>query len=326
MTSTDNAQAAAVAAARTAGFAPSIHNSQPWHWQVTPDTLHLRADRSRQLGVTDPGGRLLTISCGAALNHALVALAAQAWPAEVRLAPDPADPDLLASVRLGQRVDVEPSRMRELQLLRIRHTDRRPVAEVPVPEAAADELARVAEGEGARLHWLRPDDVIELAGAADHAQRVESVDPEWRTELGYWTGKGTAAGLGVPDATIPAQPPATTVPARDFGHPGSLPIEDGHDSYARYAILYGDEDTTEGWLCGGQALSAVWLHAIEQGLSVVPLSAVVEVPETRQALRGMLAGVGEPYLVLRVGVAPDDTAGPEHTPRLPAEQVIDIIA
>ncbi|MFG1955179.1 hypothetical protein [Micromonospora sp. NPDC048830] len=59
-------------------------------------------------------------------------------------------------------------------------------------------------------------------------------------------------------------------------------------------------------------------------MSMVPLSGVVEVLATRQTLRRVLAGLGYPYLVLRIGIA--DPAYPEpsgRTPRLPAEQVID---
>ena len=79
-----------------------------------------------------------------------------------------------------------------------------------------------------------------------------------------------------------------------------------------------------GWLRGGEALSALWLEAIERDLSLLPLSAVVEVAQTRQILRHLLAELGEPFLVLRLGVPDPDHAGPPHTPRLPGSQVIDV--
>ncbi len=47
--------------------APSVHNSQPWRWRFDGGTLELFADRSRQLPATDPQGRGLVLSCGAAL-------------------------------------------------------------------------------------------------------------------------------------------------------------------------------------------------------------------------------------------------------------------
>jgi hypothetical protein len=316
--------AALVQAARTAGFAPSIHNTQPWRWRVDGSTLELRAERSRQLTITDPAGRMLTISCGTALHHVRVALAAEGWAADVRRLPEPNDGDLLALLALPGRVEVEPDAVRLVQTMRIRHTDRRPVADTPVDPAALATLRHAGESEGARVHVLRPDDVVELASAAAHAQDVEAMDESWREELSYWAGGMRQDGLGVPDEVIPSEAPATTVPGRDFGHGGSLPVGPGHDRAAVYAILYGDEDSPLGWLRGGEALSAIWLAATEADLTVLPLSAAVEVPITRRRLRRMLADVGEPYLVLRLGAADPDHAGPPHTPRLPTDQVVDI--
>jgi hypothetical protein len=50
----------------TAGRAPSVHNSQPWQFLVTPQAVELWSDPRRKLR-TDPIGREMMISCGAAL-------------------------------------------------------------------------------------------------------------------------------------------------------------------------------------------------------------------------------------------------------------------
>ncbi len=317
--------AALVQAARTAGLAPSIHNTQPWRWRVDRSNLDLRAVRDRQLAVTDPAGRMLTISCGAALHHVRIALAAEGWAADVRRLPDESDQDLLARLTLTGRTEVTPEAMRLLQTMRIRHTDRRPVLDTPVDTTALNALRHVCEAEGARMHVLRADDVVELAAAAAHAQSVEAMDPSWREELDYWAGGAGRDDLGVPNDVIPNRAPATTVPGRDFGHGGSLPVGPGHDRTAVYAILYGDDDSPAGWLRGGEALSAIWLTATEGDLTVLPLSAAVEVAETRRRLRHVLADLGEPFLALRLGVADPDHAGPPHTARLPSEQVVEIV-
>ncbi|GIH21094.1 hypothetical protein [Rugosimonospora africana] len=44
---------------------------------------------------------------------------------------------------------------------------------------------------------------------------------------------------------------------------------------------------------------------------------------TRAVLRRMLSGLGEPYLLLRLGMADPDHPGPAHTPRLRPEQTIE---
>src|SRR5690349_15255938 len=78
--------------------APSIHNSQPWRWQVRPDRLLLFANADRALPQADPDSRDLLLSCGAALHHAIVGLASLGWRAEVHRFPDLDQPDLLATV------------------------------------------------------------------------------------------------------------------------------------------------------------------------------------------------------------------------------------
>jgi hypothetical protein len=317
--------AALAAAARAAGFAPSIHNTQPWRWRVVGSTLELWAVRERQLTITDPLGRMLTLSCGAALHHARVTLAAEGWQIDVDRMPQPTQPDLLARVTLQERIEVAPAAMRLLQTVRIRHTDRRPVSDVPVDRTLIDGLRQVADREGAHLHVLDRNGVIELAGAASRAQHVEGMDEAWAEELSYWAGGERREGFGVPDEVIPSAPPPTTVPGRDFASTGTLPVDTGHDREAVYAILYGAEDVALEWLRAGEALSAVWLEAIERDLTVLPLSAAIEVPQTRQTLQRLLAYLGQPFLVLRIGVGLD-RAGPPHTPRLAAEQTVEIIS
>ena len=72
---------------------------------------------------------------------------------------------------------------------------------------------------------------------------------------------------------------------------------------AVYAVLSADADEPRTWLRAGEALSAVLLTAVVLDLAVSPMSDVAEVPATRALLRGLLAGIGYPLLVLRVGVA-----------------------
>jgi nitroreductase len=80
-------------AATVALRAPSIHNTQPWRWRIHDTTADLYADAGRQLHVSDPDRRMLTISCGVALHHARVALATAGTAVEVDLLPTVGDAD-----------------------------------------------------------------------------------------------------------------------------------------------------------------------------------------------------------------------------------------
>ncbi|MEV8510487.1 nitroreductase [Actinoplanes sp. NPDC051475] len=326
MTHPTDAQVAAHALAEAAaigGYAPSICNTQPWQWRLTTDTLELRLAPERIMQVTDPEARLATLSCGAALHHAYVALRAQGWHATVTRAPRDGDPDVLARLQAPDRKPADPASLRCLRTIPLRHTDRRPIIGTPV--AAADLAAIVAavRAQDTELHTLRADQVLELASAVEHAQRSEAADPAWLAELAAWAGGARPSGSGVPDAAIPDRATPTTVPSRDFGRHGDLAVSAGHDTAAVFVMLYGRSDDPADWLRAGEALSAGWLTATDRGVSIVPYSAPIEVIASRQAMRAMIASVGHPYLLLRLGRTDPAALLAPHAPRLPVEQIID---
>lgn len=313
-------------AAATAGYAPSVLNTQPWRWRVLPDALELYAERARQLTATDPEAHLLLLSCGAALHHARLALAAQGWSPRVARLPDPTRPDLLATITPGQRHPADPEAMRLVQTMQVRHTDRRPLSDDPLPPQALEAVLAAVRAEGLNLHILAGPQVYELAAAAQRAATAEAGDERLLAEMAYWTHRRGPDGTGLPAYVTPATPAETTVPSRDFGADGTLPMGPGHDRAAVYGLLYGAEDEPQWWLRAGEALSAAWLTATALGVSVVPLSGAIEMAATRQTLRRLLAGLGYPFLALRLGLADPSTAGPAHTPRLPTAQVVDTSA
>jgi nitroreductase len=311
------------AAAEAAQIAPSIHNTQPWRFVVATDRLELWADRRRWLPLVDPEGHMLLLSCGTALHHVGVALSAAGWGFGVErtgaghLANEP-----IAVVRLTGRQDQSASAARLFQATLVRQTDRRVVTTDPVPPAAVMAVRAAVTAHGAGLHVVPADQRARLAAAVQQAQHIESDDPARRAELAHWVGGRRLDGTGVPDSVLPAWPPPTTVPERDFGHLGALDAGHGPDTAAVYAILFGANDEPVDWLRAGEALDAAWLEAIQQGLALLPYSAPTEVLAARETMRGLLAGVGYPYIVLRLGRPDPDLAGPPLTPRLAAAETI----
>jgi len=312
-----------VAAATVAGHAPSIHNSQPWRWVAHADALDLYREHNFRLRVTDPEDRLTTLSCGAALHHARIALAAEGYATEVARLPDRFEPSHLAHLNVTDDLPTTEDAKGARQAIEIRHTDRRPSTG---PRVDADQLGAVtaaAACEGTSLYVLPRDAVTELAAATADAQRTQALEPEWRAELAYWAGGTRAGGTGVPDSTIPERPTETTVPSRDFGRTGSLPVSAANDEGATFAIVYGAQDEPVDWLRAGEGVSSAWLAAVRHGVSVLPMSATIELDTTRLALRRLLAGRGEPFLVLRLGRAEPEDTGPSHPPRVAAGQRIE---
>jgi hypothetical protein len=114
-----------------------------------------------------------------------------------------------------------------------------------------------------------------------------------------------------------ARPTRFSGPARNRRTPKQERVESSDGLLA----LATADDEPSAWLACGETLSRLWLSATTGGLSVVPLSQVVEVEETRLALRHELHG-RSPQILVRVGWQEISRSQLPRTPRRPVEDVL----
>lgn len=318
----DEVRTALEMAARVSLRAPSVFNTQPWKWRLGGDVLELSCDPARRLGVTDAEGRLLLVSCGGVLHHARVHLAAAGWRADVQRLPEVQHPDLLARIRIAGRGGPDGEAAELADAISRRRTDRRAFGDRPVSDETVTRLRRLVEAEGAYLHVVPADRVPELAVSVDEAADVNYFDPAHRTELTAWTHRPAWIGDGVPPSTA-VEPSLRRVPVRNFlpdGSPGMLAGAD-HDEGAAYVIIFGTTDRPVDLLRGGEAMSALLLRATADGLATAPISEAVEIAWPRRLLSRLLSGVGEPYLVVRLGYVKAAGVVPPSPRRSPADVI-----
>ena len=313
------------AAVAIAGRAPSVHNTQPWRWEAGGRSLHLYADRSRALPATDPLGADLVVSCGAALHHLRVGLAALGWRAKVHRLPNPAQPDHLAAVEFEPMEPREPHVALAAAIPR-RRTDRRAFSSWPAPEELLDQLVVTARAEGVQAHVVTGKARDELLTAIEKAAAVQGSDAACRAEIREWSGVYPGASAGVPAANIPVGSHRYgNLRMREFPL-GSL-VQRGHSVLGEDAgaliLLSTSSDDDLSRLRAGEATSAVLLEATSAGLATCPLSQPLEVVETRELVRDeVLGGSTCPQLVIRVGWAGFNADPLPATPRRP---VIDLL-
>lgn len=275
--------------------APSVHNSQPWLWRAGPDGLDLFADLSRHLPRTDPDRRDLILSCGAALHHCTVALAAMGWHAKVHRLPDPQVPEHLAALELTP----QPADELDVALFSAishRRTDRRNYASWPVPWEDIALMGARAARAGVMLRQV--DEIQRLRDIVVESVSRRAADPEYLAELSAWSGRrGSVAGV-----------PARNTPESE----GSVVIALGTEN---------DDDLAR--LRAGEATSLVLLSATAMGLASCPVTEPLEIPETRQAVRTDVFGdSGHPQMMIRVGWPPSGADPISLTPRRPLADVM----
>lgn len=315
-----------------ATLAPSVHNTQPWRFELGPDALTLTVDRSRQLAVLDPTGRQLMISCGCALLNTRLALAHDDLPVRVRLWPEGEQSSTVARLEFCDPDDPDRDRPADPGHLGVLHaaiehrrTNRRQFSDQPVAPEVLETLEHAAHEEGAVLTEVHhSDDRMVLAQLAQRADALQNADPAYRAELRAWTINGPDRRDGVPASVVPhvGAESGDEIPIRDFDSQGAGGLS-GHTASTRdqcLLLLGTASDRPPAWLAAGQALQRVLLEIAAAGLAVSPLTQVVEVPAVRAELRLRLRLGMHPHVLLRLGYA---EATPS-TPRRPVEDVFDI--
>jgi nitroreductase len=305
-----------------AARAPSVHNTQPWRWRDAGDgVLELYADRGRQLTAADPDGRNLTISCGTALHHAQVAAGALGWRARVERSPEGLGSDLLARLTLSRtRVPRDADEL--LTSIERRCTDRRRFTSWPVPDDRLTHLAsRVTAWSGQAVPLVDVTQRFRAELLINRAVDRQRADRAVAEEQAHWVDHGAADG--VPSSVLPASHEVSV--RRPGRFRTGLADDDAREVEGSdgLIVICSEDDDRRAWLRAGEGLSALWLAATGEGLSVVPLSHVVEIAETRDALEyDVLDGRARPLIVVRVGW---QAIGRSQLPRTPRRSVDDLL-
>jgi nitroreductase len=312
-------------AARYAILAPSGHNNQPWRFMLDADQLHVYADRSRALPTIDPDHRELVIACAATVHLIRLALNHFGQQPEIRFLPDPADPDLIATVSLDEP---EPTTESDalFEAAAARHCNRHPYQPQPITPEILDRLRRAATDEGAWLAILtNPHTIAAAADLIAEGDRIKWRDPVFRHELAQRLipNRGRRRD-GMPGYAFGVPGPAARLAPTVIRHLdlGRLRATSDHAlalATPALAIIGTDRDDLPAWLAAGQAMSHVLLQATADGLATSFLSQAIEVPELRPRLAALLHRPGHPQLLLRIG----HPRGHAHlAPRRPLAEVL----
>nr|WP_202425568.1 nitroreductase [Streptomyces sp. HUCO-GS316] len=305
-----------------------MYNAQPWIFHFFPAyaTFHLRSDLERAIPRADPAHRALHLGCGAALFNLRVAAARGGWETVTEVLPDPADPQLLGTVRLTSPATDENDLAPLYPAIHRRHTSRHPFTDEEIPQAIKDALSAAALLEGARLIFPDIWHMETLLGLIHDAEGHDAMDPAASEELRRWTRIGTDAVAtatdGIPDYAFGPSKRGGRAPVRDFAGRHPVPGREAarFENAPQLALLGTAEDRPRDWLQAGQAMERVLLQATLDGLANSLTSHALEWPELRWAVRDPHTAMGFVQIVLRLGYGP---SGPG-TPRRPVHEVLDI--
>ena len=299
-----------------AAAAPSLHNSQPWQFEVSGDALALYAAPDRALAIADPQARGLYLSCGAALYNARVALRYLGADPRVELLPHPEYPfDVLALLRAGP--GAAPGRDEQDQFTAIwhRHTDRGPYSGKAIPAAVAWKLRLAADRENCSTHLLDPAQTAAVLALAGEAGRELASDELHQAELERWVARNPQDGI--PAEALPARCDDALSPVRDADLLAAAPdARREHLHYERspqLLVLTTAGDEPADWLRAGQGLEALLLSATASGLSASFLYQTIERDDMRSRSASSWPWPGHCQMIVRLGYGSSPARAPRRS-------------
>ncbi len=309
--------------------APSVHNTQPWKFVANnaseePRTIDVFGDRERLLGVIDPDGRELHISCGAAVELAHIRARSLGLSSAVQLLPEVANPDHFARIEIGVPEPPTPEEVALGEAVASRYTDRGRFDDRPVPAEVVEELRRVTASMGAWIRILdQPGDEVTTAVLLSHADDLERANPDYERELAAWArGEDKLAADGIPSSALPSTPTTergSSYRLREFDpaelnqEPPSSREEPPPAEHPLVLVLGTAGNDPRSWLEAGRALARLLVRAAEDGIAASPMTQVLEIPATREMLAHQLGFVGHPQILLRLGYGHGHPSSPRRS-------------
>ncbi|GHO48213.1 Acg family FMN-binding oxidoreductase [Ktedonospora formicarum] len=208
---------------RYAVLAPSEHNTQPWRFRVTRQSLEIHLDPSRALPAIDPDQRALWISCGAACFNLRLAMHYFGMQELLEVLPEPDHPTLAA--RLTVMLTECETAWEEKQLFRAipqRRSNRQQFTNKEIPLNLVASLISAAGNEGAWLSVVRKKEKRrEIANLIMEAEGRLWASDSFRMELNRWTRAHYAGERdGLPAHTSPKR--IECEPHVPTSHPGRM--------------------------------------------------------------------------------------------------------
>jgi hypothetical protein len=302
---------------RYAILAPSSHNTQPWKFSVEENLISAYVNKDRWLKVADADRREMYISVGCALENLLVAADHFGYDHEIAYFPEPGNEKLIARVSLVEAEDWNSlSYPDPFDAITARHTNHKQYNPQSITPEALRPIQDCCTEEGVSLRLI---DDRELRREFDQlvirADAIEFANPEFRDELGYWIGEGA---FGMP--WLLEKMSQLALSYLDLGGWAAKKDSDVLMSAPVLGLLSSRADDRESQVKVGRVFERIYLKATLMGISIQPMSQVLQVAEVKREVASLISEVNLfPQQPFRLGYSEPEK---EHTPRRPIEEAL----
>ncbi|MDX5593934.1 Acg family FMN-binding oxidoreductase [Pseudovibrio sp. SPO723] len=286
-------------------LAANGHNTQPWIFEVSQNTIFIRPDFSRRTPVVDPDDHHLYASLGCATENLRLAAESSGFAVEIK----PHETGVLV------HLEPAPARISPLfQAIPQRQCVRANYDGTQASNEVLEALQRAGQSDGVHMRLFTDKRELnalkELVIAGNSAQMG---DPAFVKELKQWIRFNGAHADRLRDGLYAGSTGSPSVPAwigsRLFDFAFRKASENtkyaGHvDSSAGMAVIIAERDDPIGWIEAGRACQRFGLEATLRGMKYAFLNQPIEVLSIRQEFQKFLGSDKRPNLLMRFGNGP----------------------
>jgi len=305
---------------RYAILAPSGHNSQPWKFKLSDDSIEVWPDFERKRNVVDPENRELYISLGCAAKN--IEIAANCWGMMYDKTYRIEEKDGLGVIIFKFKNGVKDGCDRELfEAIQKRQTNRGEYEIRPL-----DKEIKMPSGEEVNTKMIR-DKVQkkELSELIYTSNKVWFKTKELVEELDYWLQDDIKSGSdGVPTGALNIYKLAANVKyflAKDSE--AAVKKAERERKLAMEAsglvVIETKMDGVKHWIIAGEIYEELALNLVKNNLAHAFFNTVIELRTQRMKLAKMLDIKGQPQMFIRVGYPKEKFV---HSSRRGIEEVI----
>ena len=269
-------------------LAANPHNTQPWIFHVTDDSIELFADPSRRTGTLDSLNREHHLGLGCALENLVLAATVRGYRATVTLLPDATDATYVASVSFV----AAPSEASALyDAIGRRHTNRGPYTNEGVADDVLATLESVDAGlDGVSVRWFSTAADRAALGALiiDATQAIIDDEQQSKDSFAWFRNNRDDIDTHMDGLTLDAQglspivlAAAKILPATSRTAGDAFWLDQTRTVHTATAAAYGvvtvaDPSDPAQQLIGGRLLQRIHLAATVAGLGLQHMNQITE--------------------------------------------------
>lgn len=305
-----------------ARFSPSVHNSQPWRFELRENAVIVRLDEGRAVKSGDPVGRQTWISLGCCVEAISVAAAKFGWQASVK-------PTLDNSLEVKFSKLKKPASREEVALakaIKHRFTDRSSFSAKTVPKSIVDKLKNCRVQEGTSVFVTEDKAIIDkVARLTASGIQLALSNPDFRKELSAFIAsphKSSSHGISTRSLRLN--------PLRGVLEPGIVRLgwnrkRNARKDYQNWStaplliMVLSKGDSRQHWHDAGRTYMRLALLATSLGLRSSTSAAAVEASDFHKDIEAAIGTKQRLQTIMRAGYSRSRIA---HSPRLPLDKLL----